>query len=297
MDPDDLQTDGGHGSGDNVVRLPRDWLGPREELIPFGHSADSAVDTTTASATTASTTARAPTADDFWGGSALPLDPLRAGPGTDVRGSLTPLFARARDASALVRRHPRSIAVFVVALTASIAITLPGAGGTSTTARRPAKTTAGLASSVSYDTYTRLLAQQSPAAVLASRLAMTHMVTGARSRLRSARHDVVRARRHGAARRAQPQGARATTPPVQSTTLASTAETSVTPASGSAAGGESSSVGSSASSGSQATSTPPTSASPPAATGAGSTHQTHSDGNQPALGANGALAPGSSPDG
>lgn len=27
-------------SDDNVVRLPRDWLGPRDELVPFGPSAD-----------------------------------------------------------------------------------------------------------------------------------------------------------------------------------------------------------------------------------------------------------------
>ena len=29
----------GKGPDDNVVRLPRDWLGPREELVPFGPSA------------------------------------------------------------------------------------------------------------------------------------------------------------------------------------------------------------------------------------------------------------------
>ena len=28
------------GGEDNVVRLPRDWLGPRDELVPFGPSAD-----------------------------------------------------------------------------------------------------------------------------------------------------------------------------------------------------------------------------------------------------------------
>jgi hypothetical protein len=29
----------GQGQEDNVVRLPRDWLGPRDELVPFGPSA------------------------------------------------------------------------------------------------------------------------------------------------------------------------------------------------------------------------------------------------------------------
>jgi hypothetical protein len=32
---DSTQEGRGAGSGDNVVRLPRDWLGPREELVPL----------------------------------------------------------------------------------------------------------------------------------------------------------------------------------------------------------------------------------------------------------------------
>ncbi len=59
MDPEGRQTEAGateSSTSDNVVRLPRDWLGPRDELIPFGSSADSAPDA-----------AVPPTADDFWG--------------------------------------------------------------------------------------------------------------------------------------------------------------------------------------------------------------------------------------
>ena len=41
--------------GDNVVRLPRDWLGPREELVPFGPRAFRGADEPP------------PSADDFWG--------------------------------------------------------------------------------------------------------------------------------------------------------------------------------------------------------------------------------------
>jgi hypothetical protein len=41
----------------NVVRLPRDWLGPRSELVPFGPSADAA-----------RPTGDYLTQDDFWGG-------------------------------------------------------------------------------------------------------------------------------------------------------------------------------------------------------------------------------------
>ncbi len=44
------QIEGGNvaDSSSKVVRLPRDWLGPREELVPFGKAT--------------------PSADDFWGG-------------------------------------------------------------------------------------------------------------------------------------------------------------------------------------------------------------------------------------
>jgi hypothetical protein len=33
-------TEPGSDQEDNIVQLPRDWLGPREELVPFGPSAD-----------------------------------------------------------------------------------------------------------------------------------------------------------------------------------------------------------------------------------------------------------------
>ena len=65
MDNDFRQTDeGGEESleGDNVVRLPRDWLGPREELIPFGPAAYTAEDERLGESRTP------PTARDFWGG-------------------------------------------------------------------------------------------------------------------------------------------------------------------------------------------------------------------------------------
>jgi uncharacterized membrane protein YgcG len=47
------------GEGSNVVRLPRDWLGPREELVPFGPSAHGAEATEPAEPATS--------ASDFWG--------------------------------------------------------------------------------------------------------------------------------------------------------------------------------------------------------------------------------------
>ncbi len=68
MDNDFRQTDEGGGrslDGDNVVRFPRDWLGPREELIPFGPAAYAAGDEGHAESGTS------PTAHDFWGGEGL----------------------------------------------------------------------------------------------------------------------------------------------------------------------------------------------------------------------------------
>ena len=47
------------GTHNNVVPFPRDWLGPREELIPFGSSAEQS--------------AAAPGAEAFWGGECDPL--------------------------------------------------------------------------------------------------------------------------------------------------------------------------------------------------------------------------------
>ena len=59
------QTEAGEGAGDardTVVRLPRDWLGPREELVPFGpraasQRADGALPSDESP----------PSAEDFWG--------------------------------------------------------------------------------------------------------------------------------------------------------------------------------------------------------------------------------------
>lgn len=54
------------GTNNNVVPFPRDWLGPREELIPFGSSAEQS--------------AAAPEAEAFWGGECDPLHAVVAAP-------------------------------------------------------------------------------------------------------------------------------------------------------------------------------------------------------------------------
>jgi hypothetical protein len=75
-------TQGRDEAASNVVRLPRDWLGPREELVPFGPAADRAEAAARAAAeahvieisprpeTTdpSGTDAADCTQDDFWGG-------------------------------------------------------------------------------------------------------------------------------------------------------------------------------------------------------------------------------------
>jgi hypothetical protein len=51
------------GTNNNVVPFPRDWLGPREELIPFGPSAGHSAEDATAT----------PGAEAFWAGDSDPL--------------------------------------------------------------------------------------------------------------------------------------------------------------------------------------------------------------------------------
>lgn len=58
METEGPQTEQGNAGHDNVVRLPRDWIGPREELIPFGPAADRQA---------AEDDSAPPSAADFWG--------------------------------------------------------------------------------------------------------------------------------------------------------------------------------------------------------------------------------------
>ena len=51
-------------SDSNVVRLPRDWLGPRDQLVPFGLSEP---DDPFSASEPDEPSASAPTASDFWG--------------------------------------------------------------------------------------------------------------------------------------------------------------------------------------------------------------------------------------
>src|SRR5262245_12079828 len=104
-------SDGGGREGlldDNVVRLPRDWLGPREELIPIGRSEDGPSDSDAASS-----------GEAFWGESSASIqDALQPLPQT--RNPTAPRGVGAgsalrRRAVECVHRHARAFSVMVAA--------------------------------------------------------------------------------------------------------------------------------------------------------------------------------------
>lgn len=111
---------GEHGSDDNdedkVVRLPRDWLGPRDELVPFGPSAEHD-DLKAESASVpdqdegSSTSPEAISPDDFWGERSASLQ----GPLDDAEGDRTsePQHRRVRVAGAVAAA---AVAVVVLVL-------------------------------------------------------------------------------------------------------------------------------------------------------------------------------------
>jgi hypothetical protein len=109
--------------GDNVVRLPRDWLGPREELVPL--------EGTTGAAASAGAP---PRADDFWGEDSAALqDPWQApedtGPAVVSGGGVRqarwrgPAFAyRGR------RRVAASVALVAAVAATGIGVAYAGSG-------------------------------------------------------------------------------------------------------------------------------------------------------------------------
>ena len=152
MKTDDWRTEDG-GGGDqtesNVVRLPREWIGPIEELVPFGPSAGTAP---SVSRRDADADLIPPGADDFWGeDSAAVQDALQAPSGTAVphaphatavphaphapSGADVPDALQARDGRTALRR-PRIDRPFSFARGRSLR-NAPGL-------RRPSRATAGV---------------------------------------------------------------------------------------------------------------------------------------------------------
>jgi hypothetical protein len=117
-DTKDVQADGVADS--NVVRFPRDWIGPREELVPFGPRAYSG-----ASETDAGAVAEVG-AEDFWGEESGALhhavrDPDWRGPGGSGGGVAAPAvggfrFRNVRVSRAVIARAGIAIAAGLLAL-------------------------------------------------------------------------------------------------------------------------------------------------------------------------------------
>jgi hypothetical protein len=110
---------------DNVVRLPRDWLGPREELVPL--------DGTTGAASAAGSP---PRADDFWGEDSAALqDPWQATGETDPAGASGGPVRQARSRGAAFayggrRRVMAAVALIAAAAAIGIGIAYAGSGAT-----------------------------------------------------------------------------------------------------------------------------------------------------------------------
>jgi hypothetical protein len=105
----------------NVVRLPRDWLGPREELVPFGPRASSE-----------DTEELPPSAEDFWGERSAAIHDALEAPADAARGPVGAQTPRRFDRQA----RAAALSGLAIALLVLIGIvsTVLGPDG----ARRPA---------------------------------------------------------------------------------------------------------------------------------------------------------------
>jgi hypothetical protein len=105
----------------NVVRLPRDWLGPRDELVPFGPRASSE-----------DAEEPPPTAEDFWGERSASIHDALQAPADSVdapAGTRTPSWFDRRSRVAAVG----GLAVALVVVIGIVSIVLGPSG-----AQRPA---------------------------------------------------------------------------------------------------------------------------------------------------------------
>lgn len=246
---------------DNVVRLPRDWLGPREELIPFGPSAEAEDDGL----------ATPPSTHDFWGEPAMGVwEPDSAGAESRPRRALpglleSEIFAHSVAAVSEHRRAAGTVSLISVGVLALV-FALSGSGGHN---RQPAAV-----ASRSAPTQTALAGLTS-GRVLPSLAARGRHTPGHRSSGGARGREKTPVRRHTVHHGSGHVTGTATVQSVRYTQAA---------ASSNAAPPNTSS------------NTPP--AAPAATTGSAQTSAAPPSGstNQPALGAAGALAPGSSPD-
>jgi hypothetical protein len=282
------QGDGDERTTENVVRLPRDWLGPREELVPIGSRARAAETTEDAAPESLP-----PTAASFWDEDSGSLQAPMQAPADAWQGQWEPAATEpaarvgppsAGFARALIRTIPRprrprflsgsfaplrrrGTAAVAGVVAACLLIVLAVIGETAGDTHTAREKTAASSKSAAIVTAT---------GVNRARLrAHTPVVTEIRTEPAShhaGRAGAHRHRTHVSARRRHPRSALRPTPsasqPVRTTTPADApAPTTSTPS-----GSTSSSPASTARS-----------------TNAGSQHQ-------PAFGPSGSLGPGSSPD-
>lgn len=113
------------GTVSNVVPFPRDWLGPRDELVPFGRDAAEAPE---ADAETADvheiSLAPPPGPDAFWGEDSAEIHAVLQGPDVGPRDQKD---REDRDAGhkptpATRRRPRRTVALIAAALVAAVAV-------------------------------------------------------------------------------------------------------------------------------------------------------------------------------
>jgi hypothetical protein len=256
---------GGDGLADsNVVPFPRDWIGPPEDLIPFGSAADDDL-----------AEDLPPTADDFWGeGSALVQDAVQTN--LDAGGSPEPTRRRTRRPRVAWRpvKPGRwvSAAGFVAVAAVVLIAVLASSGGKPGTAASTANPSSGRSTSSSSAGVSTVLAAGAQAL---ARVLSAHHGAAVSHRIRhhtDHRDKTVHRpslRRHG---RAHSNGSTV----VQIRYPVSSAQSSSI--------GQAPSVAS-------APSTPATSGATPSYSS-----QPKSSTSQPATGPNGSLGPGTSPD-
>lgn len=281
--------DEGERDTDNVVRLPRDWLGPRDELIPIGSRARAAQ-----AEDDAQPDALPPTAASFWdedsGSLQAPMQApagmwqpapaaRRVQPASRPRRIPRPRFERTTDRAFISRRRATAaiavLAVVVLAILAAIGSTEGGTHSASDkTASLPKKTTVNTSTGAN----NARLKAKTPVVTQIRAQPPSHRPARARghaSRSRANKHRIrVKTIRRRHRTRPTPRPTTNTSEPVRTTT------STYTPAPAS----------------SPATSPPATTSapsSPPASTaGSASSSSQH----QAAFGASGSLGPGSSPD-
>jgi hypothetical protein len=123
-----------------VVRLPRDWLGPREELVPIGAAAGGPPHP--GEPVAEAPTAWPPTAHDFWGEDSAALhDAMQAPPEAGQSAPQTPELTPATPSRrALTVRWPLVLTASAAAV--ALVIWLIGASEGPPTTRRPTMATA-----------------------------------------------------------------------------------------------------------------------------------------------------------